>query len=737
MMALNKPILTAALLLSAAAVPAQGAPPTAERYRTINGTYNNRAEHRQRWGAAHTALIRYTGEGFADGTAAPAGPDRPNPRAISNALFAQDDLLNDPVGLSDFTWVFGQFIDHDIGLTEQPGEPLMIPVPTGDPIFDPFRTGRVVIPMQRNGHRLGTGFGTGNPRQYDNEITAYIDGSAVYGSDELRAAWLRTFADGKLKVSAGGLLPYDTRNGEIDGRHDAAAPHMANAVNFRGALFVAGDPRANENPVLAALHTLFVREHNRRCDLLRADHPDWSDEQLYQHARKFVGGAIQRIVYEEWLPAMGVPVGDYAGYDPGVNPQLANVFTAAAFRVGHTLLNSTLRRTDAAGNVLPQGNISLRDAFFNPGAIPAVGGIEPYLRGMAEQVQQRMDNHVVDDVRNFLFGPPGAGGLDLAAINIMRGRERGLPRYNKVRQAYRLPHYVDFRELNPDPAVHAALAEVYGNDINKLDPWVGMLAEHPVEGSIFGPTLRTILNDQFRKLRTGDRFYYLNDPVLTEAEKQEIHTTTFRDIIMYNTDIELMQEDVFRSMPFSQICGEAAISVDGVIRIHGSDRPLGGVTVRAMGNDGSPSSSRTTSELGFYDFRALPACRTTSIEATRDDDWERGVNVFDIVALRRHILGLVEFDTPYARLAADVNLDGELDVFDLLGIQRVILGIDERFDPERPTPWLFIPAAYAFPDPARPHTADYPVRINFDEVPATAVNQGFVAVKYGDVNGDY
>lgn len=702
-------------------------------YRTIDGEFNN-PNNRQR-GAVHTALNRFAGDGFADGQSEPTGPDRPNPRVISNTLFAQEGLLNDPVGLSDYTWVFGQFIDHDIGLTDQPGENLPIPVPMGDPDFDPFNFGSVTIPFHRNMPRLGTGFGIGNPRNYDNEITAFVDGSGVYGSDQDRADWLRTFTGGKLKVSAGNLLPYNTLDGEVDGENDPNAPNMANATGFAGPLFVAGDVRANENPLLASFHTLFVREHNEQCERLQLEHPEWTDEQLYHHARKLVGGLIQNILYNEWLPAMGVPLEDYTGYDVNVNPQLTNTFSAAAFRVGHTLLNGNIRRLDATGEVLETGNLTLREAFFNP-VVLAETGPDPYLRGMAEQTQQMMDSRVVDDVRSFLFGPPGAGGLDLASINIMRGRERGLPSYNNIRRAYGLQTVFEFDLINPDFLVYNTLDELYEGNIDELDPWVGMLAERAMPGSIFGPTIRKILETQFSNLRDGDRFFYLNDPVLTEDEKDWIHNTTFRDVIYRNSGVDLMQENVFEAMPFSEICGNATVAADGLIRVHITNANLEGVTVNAVDADGEVMSSDLTTDLGFYDFDELPACRELALVPELDDDWTNGLDIFDMVDINLHLLGRQEFTTPYQLLAADANGDAEINVFDIIALARQILGLATSLRPEPELPWLFVAAGYEFENPTDPFLEDYPTTIDFSEVDPADINQGFVAMKRGDVNAD-
>lgn len=720
-----KKALLPILCLAAAAICAQDP----ALYRTIDGTMNN-LQHPD-WGAANTTVLHIGGANFADGIGAPNGADRPNPRRISNIVFSQPELLSDPMNLSDYTWVFGQFLDHDLSFTIDGAEPMDIDVPIGDPHFDPLGFGTVKIRAHRNQFVGGTD--VDNPRQFPNIITAFIDGSGVYGSDQAKADWLRSFEGGKLKVSAGNMMPYNTVDGELDSQLDPTAPHMDDAVGLSPYHFVAGDARANENPLLAAFHTIFVREHNRQCDLLAQLHPDWTDEQLYQHARKLVSGVLQSIVYNEWLPVMGVDLPPYEGYNPEVHPQLSNTFTAAAFRLGHTLLNSNLRRVDYEGNVLPEGHLSLRDAFFNIAAIREVGGLDPYLMGMAQQTQQKMDNKVVDDVRNFLFGPPGAGGLDLPAINIARGRERGLPTFNQIRQAYGLAPVSFFAQINADLTVYNPLFEAYFGNVNRLDPWVGMLAEKPVAGKLFGPTILAILRYHFAALRDGDRFFYLNDPVLTETEKDWIHHATFREIIMHNTGISLMQDNVFLSTPYEEICNNMTASVSGNVRVHTTAADLPNVQINLLQN-GEAVTNSLTNELGSYAFVDLAACEPVSLTALHGgDSWVNGITVSDIVAISRHILGLDTISGPYQLLAADANNDGFIRVTDIIALRRLILGLDQQLPGDLPQ-WVFIPANYLFVDPNNPWGEDYPTTISLNTPSLMMANHHFIAYKRGDVN---
>lgn len=523
--------------------------------RSLDGYGNNLTN--PQWGSVGDIQPRFSPVDYADGISQPKLDlqfGKENPRIISNLLFAQEEVIESDLLLSDFTWVFGQFVDHDIILSESNHEILEnIIVPQDDQHFMPGS----VIAMSRTEAAEGTGLSIDNPRQHINRISAFLDLSQVYGSDEERASWLRTKVGGKLKTSSGNKLPWNTMTGEFNSNVDNDAPFMADDTRSLIKMFVAGDVRANENPLLLSFHTLFVREHNRLSEEEAAKHPGWNDERIYQAARKKLIAYYQKIIYDEWLPALGVELPTYNGYESTVNPQIFNEFSTAAFRMGHTLINGTILRMDNNGKETKEGNISLRDAFFNPYAIEFAGGIDAYFKGMATQVQQEFDCKVIDDVRNFLFGAPGEGGLDLAAININRGRERGIADYNTIRTSLGLPRLNSFDELTDDADEAELLEDVFGS-IDNVDAWVGMLAEPHLEGSLFGNLVTTIMERQFQSLREGDRFYFENMDFSSE-EMEDVLAISMRDILMRNTSISIMQDEVFKAIPHDNIEGGPAL----------------------------------------------------------------------------------------------------------------------------------------------------------------------------------
>jgi len=539
--------LTLVLLLALAACPLatatgcgdghEGGAVTTAEPRTINGQGNNLSH--PLWGAAGTPLRRMAPVAYADGVSAPAGPERPSARAISNAIMAQAEPIPSRAGLSGFVFQWGQFVDHDLDLTAlgSPPEEFDIVVPSGDPTFDPAGTGEAIIPFLRSNYDAATGTGTDNPRQQIDDITSFLDGSGVYGSSDQRAQALRTLNGGRLQTSVGDLLPLNT----------VGLPNVDNGAPHPEQYYVAGDLRANEQPGLTALHTLFVREHNRWCDVLAEEHPAWSDEQLYQEARRRVSALIQIITFKEFLPALLGPLAPSVEgpYQPDVDATIANEFSAALYRVGHTMLPPDLLRIEDDGVSAPEGPLPLAEAFFLPSNLASPGELERILRGLATLTQQEIDSKVVDGVRNFLIGDPVSGVLlDLASLNVQRGRDHGLPTYNQMRATLGVGAKASFADVSTDPDVDRALASVY-KSIDDVDLFVGAISEDHAPGAQVGELVATVLRDQFERLRDGDRFWYRRDAAFSASELTELEATRLSDVIRRNTTITNLQDNVF------------------------------------------------------------------------------------------------------------------------------------------------------------------------------------------------
>jgi len=307
-------------------------------------------------------------------------------------------------------------------------------------------------------------------------------------------------------------------------------------------LFLAGDVRANENVELSAIHALFVREHNQIAAAIAAANHSLSDEQIFQMTRRIVAGEIQAITYNEFLPALlgSNALRSYSGYDADVNAGIANEFSTAAYRIGHTLINDDVEFLDNDGNPV-RDELDLDEAFFNPAPLKEVGP-DPILKYLATDNAQEVDPKLVGGLRNFLFGPPGAGGFDLASRNIQRGRDHGLADYNSARAAYGLPRVTSFTQITSDPDLQAKLFSLYGN-VDSIDLWVGGLAEDHVFGASVGPTFRKIIANQFERLRTGDRFWYQR--IFFGSQLQALQQTRLSDIIRRNTVITKIQDNVF------------------------------------------------------------------------------------------------------------------------------------------------------------------------------------------------
>jgi peroxidase len=441
----------------------------------------------------------------------------PNPRTISNVISGgtsaqgQNGETTDPVA-SAWLYVWGQFVDHDLGLEAAPltTDAINITIPANDPDV----TAGTVISMTRAVRSPAT-------NTIINTVAGYLDLSQLYGSTQTMADSLRN-EDGTLK-------------GSPDGQ---SLPIVAGA-------FESGDARVMENPELTATTTLFMREHNYWVGQLKAQQPAWSGDQLYNMARAITTAEYQNIVYSEYLPVLIGPVlGPYGGYDSSQNAQISQEFSAAAFRVGHSQISDTQEGVD--NNGVTTFSEGLSQAFFNSPQLDITNGINPLLRSLSLDFAQATDVYVVATLRNLLAASLVGGGvdlIDLIAIDIQRERDLGVGSLNQVRIALGLAPYRSFAALTSDPALQTQLKTVYGT-IDQVDLFIGGLAEAHAPNATVGPTFQRIIGDQFSALRAGDRFFWLNQG-FDSATTNMITNTTLADIILRNTDTTALQQHVF------------------------------------------------------------------------------------------------------------------------------------------------------------------------------------------------
>lgn len=438
---------------------------------------------------------------------------------------------------------------------------------------------------------------------------ANVDGSQVYGSDIETAHGLRAFEGGKLLITDAGLLPTDT-DGSI----------------------MAGDIRADDNISLTALQALFVREHNRLADEITAADATLTDEQIYQQARAIVIAEIQAITYNEFLPALlgNQAISRYQGYDSSVDPTIANEFSTAAYRFGHSTINDEVEFFDNDGRAVSDA-ITLAEAFLNPQLLEETG-IDTLLKYEASTQAQEVDLEVVDSLRNALFGPPGSGGLDLAALNIQRGRDHGLSDYNSTRQAYGLRAVNSFAEITSDVELQGKLESLYG-DVNNIDLWVGLLAEDHVRGASVGELTQTIIVDQFERLRDGDRFWY--ETTFSGSELRQLQQTSLSDVIERNTTVTGLQDNVFFMV--AEVSGQVSIAAETTTSRRQSEprsSTIGveGITLELLDDAGEVIDSTTTDRRGNYRFSSFAETGDYQIRIVGSDLYQPiSVDLLDVL----------------------------------------------------------------------------------------------------------
>jgi len=459
----------------------------------------------------------------------------PNPRTISQELFTRDTFQPATIlNVMAAAWI--QFQTHDwfVHRTGTMDSAHEIPLADGDPWPEhPMRLPKTPIDPQKHADPK-------RPPAYVNDNSHWWDGSQVYGSTAAVQASLRTGEKGKVKVGDDCRLALDPVTGlEVTGM------------------------TANAWVALSLLHGLFALEHNAVCDRLAKEYPQWDDQQLFTKARLIVSALMAKIHTVEWTPAIlpnPITVLALRTNWSGLVPGLQKVFPG----LQDNELLSGIPGSPTDHHTAPY---SLTEEFASVyrmhSLLPdeftlwsAETGKElerfelPGLSGHAgRQVLERCQ--VADLFYSFGISHPGALRLhnfpkhlqqlkkdsgenfDMAAVDILRDRERGVPRYNQFRRLFHKKPVTSFDELTDNPQWNEQIKRVYGGDLEKVDLLVGLMGEPLPEGFGFSDTaFRVFILMASRRLKS-DRFLSQDygPAMYTQVGIEWVEETTMLDVL--------------------------------------------------------------------------------------------------------------------------------------------------------------------------------------------------------------
>ena len=526
----------------------QHPPPGVSHFRTADGSWNNLANPKE--GAAGTRFLRNVGiEAIRPETGEKLMT--PNPREISRKLLSREGPMKETPFLNLLSAAWIQFETHD---WISHGEILSrdvheIPLAPDDPARASYRQSRMFVGKSQPDPTYLAGR-ENTPVTYINEVTHWWDGSQIYGSDLNTQHRLRSFADGKLRLSRKGTLPLDT--------------HGLEETGFNRNWWVG----------LAILHTLFVREHNAICDRLKMAYPRWDDNRLFNVARLINAAIMAKIHTVEWTPAILPNPGLDAALNANWYGILTNLFKSGKDR--KTLAAINIKNPEMGGVVgnpmdkhgQPYGLTeeftevyrlhSLLPETFTIWKIGSETGEEiafPASRqagsarltarfGIADILcsfgRQHPGQLVLNNFPRFMqeMSIPGNPLFDLGAVDILRARERGVPRYNEFRRELGLNPIRSFDQLTDDPVQVRKLKDVYGDrpwDVENLDLMIGTLSEgHRPTHFGFGETLFQIFILNATRRLQADRFYTDNydEETYTREGLDWIDTATFKTVLL-------------------------------------------------------------------------------------------------------------------------------------------------------------------------------------------------------------
>lgn len=534
------------------------------KYRTYDGTCNNLDN--PYFGSSprsHSALVALD---YGDGKicprkAAPNTPPLPLAVDISYKVMLKDDKPFDPNGLSEMVIYFGMFVAHDFALSYPTDDPVVNYPCAQDtaqcPItrmfagssqqFQTVKTPCVEVAVNLgticNGttnQQCGCTVCTSGQYQQTNFMTSYLDLSNVYGITSERSSELRNGA--KIRVTSDNLLPLAP---SADGKYTAVPCIQPN--NSTGPCLDAGDALANISPFLQILQTLFVREHNRLVDKFKSIFTD--EETLFQETRRVTVAMMQHIIYSEYLPSilgkcmskdLTVP-SNYYQYDSTLDASTTKEFVTGAFRFGHSQ-PIDFGSLGKIPHVIPFGQLYTLKPYQTSGPNIIDLASEALFNDRAKETDNYYNDQMVNQFKFSNFPPMG----NFPAIDVQRGRLHGIAPYLDIRKFLQLSVPKTYSELSsiiPQDVVEK-LQELYGDTgLVNLDMFLAGLAEIKIsncKGTLFGYTFQKIIEDQFRKAKLGDRFWYeqLGEPwSFTKEQLKEIRKTSLSGLTCRNTNL--------------------------------------------------------------------------------------------------------------------------------------------------------------------------------------------------------
>ncbi|XP_022217876.1 peroxidase isoform X2 [Drosophila obscura] len=549
-------------------------------YRTLDGSCNHLEQ--PGLGVANNRYGRLLTPKYADGISAPTrsvtGDELPSARLVSLVAFGEQDVPDPEFTLHNMQW--GQIMTHDMSMqaggTQSKKHPtrcctddgrligldtahktcFAIIVPPHDPAYSQVGTECLNFVRTLTDRDSGCQY-AGGPAEQLTVVTSYLDLSLVYGNSIQQNSDIREFQGGRMIVeerNGGKWLPL-SRN--VTGDCDAVD---ASEVCYRS-----GDVRVNQNPGLAILQTVLLREHNRIADSLAALNPHYDDRTLFQEARKINIAQYQQISYYEWLPIFlggenmlknrliyKAPSGSYVNdFDLNIDPSVLNEHATAAFRYFHSQIEGRLDLLSEMRTVL--GSLTLSDWFNRPGIIEVGDNFDSLTRGHATQPEELTDINFDRQIKHFLFRRNMPFGSDLRSLDIQRNRDHGLASYNDMREfcGLRRAHsWEDYSDLISVPIIQK-LKSLYDSH-EDVDLTVGGSLEAHVAGALAGPTFLCILTEQFYRTRVGDRFFFENGDKITgftPDQLVELRKASMARLLCDNGNhIASMQPEAFRTV---------------------------------------------------------------------------------------------------------------------------------------------------------------------------------------------